>query len=134
MILTQDDLNLCLGSVELLPCPFCGAKAMSHGERTENGKAIRWKIQCTGSKGLWPNCHASVIGVDPDQATARAQAVERWNKRIEASGELLLAGQVVLASATPNKRDHPSMAAAWKMMGAAVAKALGQNTEVSSAG
>lgn len=85
MILTQEDINLCLGSGELLPCPFCGDPSpMSSGERTENGKAIRWKIQCTRGAPdciLWPDCTASVIGVDPDQDKARADAVRRWNRR-----------------------------------------------------
>ena len=85
MILTPADLNLCLGSNELKPCPFCGSNAMSGGERTENGRAIRWKIQCMGHDSkcvLIPNCFASVIGVDPDQETARKVAVERWNRRV----------------------------------------------------
>lgn len=85
MILTQADYNLCLGSAELLPCPFCGDKRpMSGGERTQNGKAIRWTIQCTRSHPetcLAPDCFASVIGVDPDQEKARAAVVKRWNRR-----------------------------------------------------
>lgn len=85
MILTQDDINLCLGSGELLPCPFCGHEhPISSGERTENGKAIRWKIQCVRSHSkiiLMPDCFASVIGVDPDQEKARQAAVKRWNRR-----------------------------------------------------
>lgn len=81
IIMGQEDLNLCLGSQELKPCPFCGHHAMSSGERTPNGRAIMWSIRCMGSEGLMPNCMASVTGTHPDQATARKMAVERWNKR-----------------------------------------------------
>lgn len=88
LILTQADYNLCLGSGELRPCPFCGHFAISSGERTTNGRAIRWTIRCTGSEGLIPNCFASVLAVDPDQATARRVAVERWNRRAPTSVSL----------------------------------------------
>lgn len=82
MILTQDDLNLCLGSKELLACPFCGSKKIiSHGSMTTNGKAVRWEIACIRMEGLRPVCAASVWGTDPDQATARKIAVEKWNRR-----------------------------------------------------
>lgn len=81
IILTDADTNLCLGSGELKPCPFCGYHAMSSGEKTPNGRAIRWSIMCMGSVGLVPNCMASVTGTDQDQAKARAMAVERWNRR-----------------------------------------------------
>lgn len=81
MIITDADVNLCLGSGELLPCPFCGAWAMSAGELTPNGRATCWKVTCTGSKGLVPDCCASVWATHPDQSTARRVAVERWNRR-----------------------------------------------------
>lgn len=81
MIITDADVNLCLGSGELLPCPFCGAWAMSAGELTPNGRATCWKVSCTGSKGLVPDCCASVWATHPDQSTARRIAVERWNRR-----------------------------------------------------
>lgn len=86
IILTPADLNLCLGSGELKLCPFCGSRPMSSGEAIEGraGKAIRWKVQCTGSDPtcvLIPNCFASVLAVDPDQEKARRTAVERWNRR-----------------------------------------------------
>ena len=81
MILTAEDINLCLGSEELLPCPFCGASAMSHGERTPNGKAICWRITCTGMRPLVPDCAASVWGTHPELDKARAMAVRRWNRR-----------------------------------------------------
>jgi hypothetical protein len=80
-ILTQSDINLCLGSTELLPCPFCGGAAMSHGEPTPNGRAICWRITCTRMKGAIPVCSASVWGTDPDQDKARATAVAKWNRR-----------------------------------------------------
>lgn len=81
IILTQEDINLCLGSQELKPCPFCGHYAMSTGEKTANGRAIRWKISCLGSEGLVPNCMASVTATYPEQDKARRVAVERWNRR-----------------------------------------------------
>lgn len=81
MIITDADVNLCLGSGELLPCPFCGAWAMSAGELTPNGRATCWKVSCTGSKGLVPDCCASVWATHRDQSTARRTAVERWNRR-----------------------------------------------------
>ena len=83
IIIGDADLALHLGSCELLPCPFCGQRAMSSGERIAEraGKAIRWTIQCTGSQGIIPNCFASVIDVDPDEPKARATAVARWNRR-----------------------------------------------------
>ncbi len=84
IILTQEDLNLCLGSGELKPCPFCGDHAMSSGEVTANKRAIRWVIQCMGSEGLTPNCFGSVSATYPDQAKARRVAVERWNRRVGA--------------------------------------------------
>lgn len=85
MILTEKDIKLCLGSGELLRCPFCGESAMSIGENIEGraGKAVRWTIQCTGMKGLMPSCFASVLAVDPDQETARLTAVSRWNRRVQ---------------------------------------------------
>ena len=58
---------------------------MSSGENIEGraGKAVRWTIQCTGMKGLIPNCFASVLAVDPDQQTARSTAISRWNRRVQ---------------------------------------------------
>lgn len=81
IIITQPDVNLCLGSGELLPCPFCGHWAMSHGEKTKNGKANCWKITCTRLTRSWPSCTASVWETDPDQDKARAGAVAKWNRR-----------------------------------------------------
>ena len=81
IILTDADINLCLGSGELKPCPFCGSRALSSGERTPNGRAIRWKIFCNSSDGLVPNCMASVTATYPEQENARRVAVERWNRR-----------------------------------------------------
>jgi len=80
MILTQADINLCLGSQELLPCPFCGSSPMSSGEVTPNGKAIHWKIQCTG-RDIMPSCGGGVWATDSDQDQARQEAIQRWNRR-----------------------------------------------------
>ncbi len=82
IILGRADLDLCLGSGELLPCPYCGDKhPMSHGEKTPNGKAICWRIQCTRLDRSVPDCTASVWCTDKDQSAARAGAVARWNRR-----------------------------------------------------
>lgn len=82
IIITNDDINVCRGSGELLPCPFCGHKwPMSFGEKTANGKAICWKVQCTHSSGLVPDCCASVWDTQKDQHMARENAVAKWNRR-----------------------------------------------------
>ena len=81
LITTKADIDLCLGSGELLPCPFCGHWAMSAGEKTPNGKAVCWKISCTRSRRLVPDCCASVWATDVDPAKARRDAVARWNRR-----------------------------------------------------
>lgn len=83
IIITNEDINICLGSNELLPCPFCGHKwPMSFGERTPNGKAICWKVQCTRTTGsLVPDCCASVWDTQKDQNQARKNAVAKWNRR-----------------------------------------------------
>jgi hypothetical protein len=81
IILTEPDINLCLGSQELLRCPFCGSDAMSHGEKTPNGTAICWKITCLSLERGIPNCTASVWETNRDQAKARAGAVRKWNRR-----------------------------------------------------
>lgn len=89
IILTKPDLDLCRGSRELLPCPFCGhIYPMSHGERTPNGKAICWKITCTKSEGLVPVCSASIWFTDRDQDKARAGAVAKWNRRPPPNSEV----------------------------------------------
>jgi len=87
LIITQDDVNLCLGSTELLRCPFCGDRAMSAGRKTPNGKATCWTIQCLGMDNSLPNCTASVWATNKDAAVARQQAVERWNRRPEDKSE-----------------------------------------------
>lgn len=86
MIIGDADVNLCLGSGELLRCPFCGHWAMSHGERTPNGRAICWKISCTRISGK-QKCTANVWWTDPDQDKARAGAVAMWNRRPEPEPE-----------------------------------------------
>ena len=86
IITTKADIDLCLGSGELLPCPFCGHWAMSAGQKTPNGKAVCWKISCTHTRGLIPDCCASVWATDADPAKARRDAVERWNRRPNTSG------------------------------------------------
>ena len=80
-ITTKADIDLCLGSGELLPCPFCGHWAMSAGEKKPNGKGVCWKISCTRSRRLVPDCCASVWATDTDPAKARRDAVARWNRR-----------------------------------------------------
>ena len=80
-IISKDDQNLCLGSGELLPCPFCGSLPISLGERTPSERAVCYKVLCTGLAGLVPNCTASTWGTDPDEAKAREMAVSRWNRR-----------------------------------------------------
>ena len=80
-IITQADIDQCLGSGELLRCPFCGERAMSTGRRTENGRAICWKVQCEG-RGIIPDCTASVWATHPNQDIAREKAVARWNRRL----------------------------------------------------
>jgi hypothetical protein len=87
LITTKADIDLCLGSGELLPCPFCGHWAMSAGEKTPNGKAVCWKISCSHSRGLIPDCCASVWATDADPAKARRDAVARWNRRPNAAGQ-----------------------------------------------
>ena len=104
-ILTESDLAVHLGSGELLPCPFCGFKyPLSGGEKTANGRAFRWQVQC-GRIETVPTCCASVWDTDTDQATARANAVRKWNRRpnpwipVGKFGERQpRVGQVVLAS------------------------------------
>jgi len=81
IILTEDDMNLCLGSNELLRCPFCGSHAMSHGEKTPNGMATCWKITCLSLDHGIPNCTASVWETNRDQDKARSGAVRKWNRR-----------------------------------------------------
>lgn len=81
LIITQADIDLCLGSGELLRCPFCGERAMSTGRRTDNQRAICWTVRCEG-KGAIPDCTASVWATHPDQDTAREKAVARWNRRL----------------------------------------------------
>lgn len=82
IILTRADYDLCLGSGELKPCPFCGDRhPMSFGEKTPNGKAVCWKVQCTRMERSAPDCCASVWHTDRDQATARLEAVKKWNRR-----------------------------------------------------
>lgn len=82
IILTRADYDLCLGSGELKPCPFCGDRhPMSFGEKTPNGKAVCWKVQCTRMVRSAPDCCASVWHTDRDQATARVEAVKKWNRR-----------------------------------------------------
>lgn len=84
-ILTDKDYALFMGSGELKPCPFCGHLwPISGGERTPNGRAICWKVQCTHSRRLVPDCCASVWHTDPDKEKARAGAVAKWNRRPEA--------------------------------------------------
>ena len=81
LITTKADIDLCLGSGELLRCPFCGHWAMSAGEKTKSGRGVLWTISCTHTTHLMPDCCASVWAVDEDQAKARAKAVARWNRR-----------------------------------------------------
>ena len=81
LITTKADIDLCLGSGELLPCPFCGHWAMSAGEKTPNGRAVCWKISCTHTRGAIPDCCASVWATDADPDKARRDAVARWNRR-----------------------------------------------------
>jgi len=81
LITTKADIDLCLGSGELLPCPFCGHWAMSAGEKTKSGRGVLWTISCTHTTHLYPDCCASVWAVDEDQTKARAKAVARWNRR-----------------------------------------------------
>jgi len=81
IITTKADIDLCLGSGELLPCPFCGHWAMSAGEKTKSGRGVLWTISCTHTTHLMPDCCASVWAVDDDQAKAREKAVARWNRR-----------------------------------------------------
>jgi hypothetical protein len=81
LITTKADIDLCLGSGELLPCPFCGHWAMSAGEKTKSGRGVLWTISCTNTTHLFPDCCASVWAVDEDQAKARSKAVARWNRR-----------------------------------------------------
>ena len=83
LIITQADIDLCLGSGELLRCPFCGERAMSTGRRTENQRAICWTVRCEG-KGAIPDCTASVWATHPVQDAAREKAVARWNRRVSA--------------------------------------------------
>lgn len=83
LIITQADIDLCLGSGELLRCPFCGERAMSTGRRTDNQRAICWTVRCEG-KGAIPDCTASVWATHPVQDTAREKAVARWNRRVSA--------------------------------------------------
>jgi hypothetical protein len=82
LITTKADIDLCHGSGELLPCPFCGHWAMSAGEKTKSGRGVLWTISCTHAMHpMYPDCCASVWAVDEDQAKARAEAVARWNRR-----------------------------------------------------
>lgn len=46
---------------------------------------------------------------------------------ISAAPELLEACEQMLASALPNKEEHPTMFAVWQVAQAAIAKALGTN-------
>jgi hypothetical protein len=81
LITTRADIDVCLGSGELLRCPFCGHWAMSAGEKTKSGKGFLWTISCTHTTHLYPDCCASVWAVDEDQSKARSKAVARWNRR-----------------------------------------------------
>ena len=83
IIITQPDVNICLGSGELLNCPFCGSWAMSHGEKTPDGRATCWKITCTSLEKGCPNCTASVWETNTDPKKARAGAVSKWNRRLK---------------------------------------------------
>lgn len=85
ILVCDEDRNIALGSGELLPCPFCGAKAFSTGEELPNNK-FRWIVMCEGPRDpgisvLWNNCAASVWGIGITQREARTMAVKRWNRR-----------------------------------------------------
>lgn len=109
MILTQDDLNHCLGSTELLPCPFCGGQAMSHGEPTPNGKATCYRITCMSMNVLRPDCAAAVWGTHPDQGEARKIAVAKWNRRTNSqNAELRRAPGAPMSHETPELHEEES--------------------------
>lgn len=55
------------GEPELLPCPFCGARA----EVEYNNGMAWWEAVCEGA-----TCHAGIIG----EVTA-ADAIAAWNRR-----------------------------------------------------
>jgi hypothetical protein len=130
IILTEADYQLCLGSRELLPCPFCGYRyPLSHGESTPNGMATRWTIQCGLLTKSAPGCCASVWNTDRDQAAARAGAVAKWNRQPAPPAgvpELIEALRGMVESASPHPTEHPTMFAAWNTARAVLARAEGR--------
>ena len=89
LIIAQADIDVGMGSGELMPCPFCGGKATSVGEKTPNGFGVCYKIRCTRTQqsSLWPACTASVWWTDGSQEVARKEAVRLWNRRFPATGK-----------------------------------------------
>lgn len=72
----KDDINCAAGFTrELLPCPFCGGKAITHGGINERTKIIVYTVQCD-------RCMASLFADSKDgRQFARNKAIEKWNTR-----------------------------------------------------
>ena len=77
-IITEADRNQCLGSNELLNCPFCGSKPISCGILNEETGNTVYKVICTGK-----DCNANTFCCHKKPEEARKFAIERWNKRLK---------------------------------------------------
>lgn len=67
-------------AVELLPCPFCGGRAISH----RNPGLARWAVSCT-------QCDCKPLN---HCARTEAEAIAAWNKRVPATALTALTERV----------------------------------------
>lgn len=64
---------------ELLPCPFCGGKPLTHGEQNPGTRNIVYKVSCHNT-----DCWASVftcVSEEKGAKAARDMVVAAWNRR-----------------------------------------------------
>jgi Lar family restriction alleviation protein len=70
-------------TMKLLPCPHCGGKA-GIGHRRLGDMSLMFAVGCD-------NCRAGFADKDS------AEAIARWNKRVDSHDELVAAAEKVLA-------------------------------------
>lgn len=76
-VISKADRDICLGSAEVKPCPFCGGEALSSGIVNQDSGNYVHHVLCRGC-----NAHIACCMEGTKQDEARKEAIRRWNHRV----------------------------------------------------